>query len=140
MMNARRFGWHSGGILAAALSTPIAVGYAAGPQLDLSGSEWGFLDGTGDRQRSVQFDGHGGVSGSGGCNRFAGSFEQQDDRLRIGKLVTTLIGCPPEIARLEAEFLKALQAAGRIEATHKVLKIYGEDGALLLDLVRREWD
>lgn len=139
-MYAKRFGRLVGCVLAAALSAPFAEGGAAGPQLDLRGSEWGFAEETVDPRRSVQFDGEGGVSGSGGCNHFAGTFEQQDDLLRIGQLMTTLIGCAPEIARLEAEFLKALRAADRIEATHGVLKIYGKDGALLLDLIRRDWD
>ena len=130
----------AGGVFAAVVWGATTLGHAANLQLDLRGSEWGFAEETIDPQRSVQFDGDGRVSGSGGCNRFGGTFDQQDDRLKISQLMSTLIGCAPEIARLEAEFLKALRAGDRIEATHGVLKIYDKDGALLLDLVRRDWD
>ena len=139
-MGAGYLSWIAGGVFAAVLLEPASPGFSAAPQLDLRASEWGFRAETADPHRSVQFDGEGGVSGSGGCNRFAGSFVQQDDKLRIGKLMTTLIGCTPEIAQREREFLNALSAAHHIEATHGVLKIYGEDGALLLDLIRRDWD
>lgn len=139
-MGAGYLGWIAGGVFAAVLLGPASPGLVAGSQLDLRGSEWGFAEETVDPQRSVQFDGEGGVSGSGGCDRFAGGFEQQDDRLKIGQLATTVIGCAPEIAQREGAFLNALAAAHRIEATHGVLKIYGGDGTLLLDLVRRDWD
>ena len=40
----------------------------------------------------------------------------------------------------ERELLDALEAARRVEASHLVLKVYAEDGRLLLDLVRRDSD
>ncbi len=66
-------GWIAGGAFAAVLTAAAAPGHGAGPQLDLRGSEWGFREETVDPLRFVQFDGEGGVSGSGGCNRFAGA-------------------------------------------------------------------
>ncbi len=58
------------GVFAAVVWGATTLGHAANLQLDLRGSEWGFAEETIDPQRSVQFDGDGRVSGSGGCNRF----------------------------------------------------------------------
>ena len=108
--------------------------------VDLKGSEWGFKDETGAHQRFVQFGGEGLISGSGGCNRFGGSYEQTGETLVISGVITTLMGCEPEIMQRERELLDALEAAHHVEATHEALRIFAADGKLLLDLVRRDWD
>jgi heat shock protein HslJ len=108
--------------------------------IDLKGSEWGFKDEAGQRERYVQFGGEGLLSGTGGCNRFAGGYEQAGDAITVTGLISTLMACAPDAMQRERELVQALEAAHRIEATHAALKVYGEDGALLLDLIRRDWD
>ncbi len=40
----------------------------------------------------------------------------------------------------EGALMAALEAARKVETSHLVLKIYGATDALLLDLVRRDFD
>jgi heat shock protein HslJ len=113
---------------------------AAEPAIDLAGSEWGFASETGEHQRFVQFGAEGLLSGHGGCNRFGGSYVQKGVELTIEGLISTRMACAPDIMTAEDALLRALEAAHHVEATHKALKIFGADNALLLDLVRRDWD
>ena len=55
------------------------------------------------------------ISGSGGCNRFMGSFETQGDRLSVGQLASTFKACEEPIMQQESRYLKALQGAQRYE-------------------------
>ena len=103
----------------------------------LSGSEWGFSSGG---EVYVQFN-DGRVSGSGGCNRFAGGYEQAEDRLKISQLAVTQMACIDDaVMQKEREFLDILNAARRIEATHMKLVLKDEAGNELAVLVRRDWD
>jgi heat shock protein HslJ len=133
-------GWLARGALLMVLATLGSPAGAAEAAMDLKGSEWGFKDEMGEHQRFIQFGGEGLVSGSGGCNRFGGGYEQAGDQLTIAGLITTRMGCAPEIMQSEHELLAALEAAHHVEASHGALKIFGADGKLLLDLVRRDWD
>ncbi|MEZ5925332.1 MAG: META domain-containing protein [Hyphomicrobiaceae bacterium] len=102
----------------------------------LQGSAWGVKDETGQHQRLVLFGSDGLVSGDGGCNRFAGSYEQADAAIEIGGLLMTELGCAEDVMQREKAFVSALETARRIEVTDTSLKLYGADDALLLDLVR----
>lgn len=102
----------------------------------LAGSEWG-LDG--NDKAFVQF-GDGRVSGHGGCNRFGGSYTQDETRLSIGPLMATRMACAPEVMSAEQEFMDALQAARHVEATHLLLTLKDESGGVLLTLKRRDFD
>ncbi len=64
------------------------------------------------------------VSGSTGCNRFTGTFEQTADGLRFSPLAVTKMACPPPLDALEQAFLQALSAttAGRISGNTLELK------------------
>jgi heat shock protein HslJ len=103
----------------------------------LAGSEWGFAAG-GDI--SVQFaDGQ--VSGSGGCNRFAGSYTQDGDRLKFGTLAATQMACTDDtVMQNEQQFFQMLGAAHTADATHTKLILKDAAGKELAVLVRRDWD
>ncbi len=107
------------------------------PLSSLAGSEWGFdgVDGP-----FVQFRAKGEVSGSGGCNNFFGTYEQNGDRLILGPLASTKKACIGPAMETERQFLSSLQNAHHVEATHLRLKVFAEDGSELLSLVRRDWD
>lgn len=105
---------------------------------NLAGSEWGFK-GNNDGP-FVQFGSGGEINGSGGCNNFFGTYEMNGERLIIGPLASTKKACIGPSMDQEKEFLSALQNAHRISATHMALTIYNENGEVLLDLIRRDWD
>ena len=103
----------------------------------LSGSEWGLAAGG---EIFVQFnDGH--VSGSSGCNRFAGSYEQDGERLKLRPLIVTRMACMDDgVMRKEQEFLGMLDATRTVDATHMRLVLKDADSKELAVLVRRDWD
>lgn len=54
------------------------------------------------------------VNGSGGCNRFGGSFDLAKDKLSLGLLEATQRGCEEAIMNQESQFLSTLQSVSRI--------------------------
>ncbi|MDX2241646.1 MAG: META domain-containing protein [Leptolyngbyaceae cyanobacterium bins.302] len=64
------------------------------------------------------------VAGSGGCNRFTGSFKTSGSKLTIGPLASTFKACEESVMTQEATFLKALQAAERYEIMPDGLQIF----------------
>ena len=105
--------------------------------LSLAGSEWGLAVSS---EPYVQF-GDGSVSGSGGCNRFAGSYTFDGSRIAISQMAVTSMACIDDgVMVREAAFLKALIAARQAEATQLTLVLKDETGAELLALQRRDWD
>lgn len=73
---------------------------------------------------NIRFDKDGHVSGTTGCNRFAGMAEIAGDKLKFGQLATTRRACVPGLMEQEGKILKA------IEDTEK----YSIDKDLLLTL------
>lgn len=68
---------------------------------------------------------NGRVSGSGGCNRFNGSYKTTgNQQLSIGPLATTYKACEEGVMTQEANYLKALQAAQRYEVNQDGLQIF----------------
>jgi heat shock protein HslJ len=72
------------------------------------------------------------VSGSGGCNRLAGSVELDGDSLAFGPLATTRIACAEDVRERERRFLQALGAARAYHLDGDMLEL--SDGA---DVVAR---
>ncbi len=63
------------------------------------------------------------ISGSGGCNRFMGSYETTGQSLSIGPLASTFKACEESIMSQEMGYLQALQAAQRYEISDQGLTI-----------------
>lgn len=59
------------------------------------------------------------ITGSGGCNRFMGSYEIKGDRLTINQLASTFKACQEPIMNQESKYMKALQGAQRFELDDK---------------------
>ena len=55
------------------------------------------------------------ISGSGGCNRFMGTFTTQGEQLTIGELASTFKACEEAVMNQEVKYLTALQGAQRYE-------------------------
>lgn len=73
--------------------------------------------------QTIEFSG-GRLSGSGGCNRFNGSYQTTGNQLKVGPLASTFKACEEGVMRQESTFLKALQAAERYEVDDNGLQIY----------------
>ncbi|MBT0994562.1 META domain-containing protein [Cellulomonas sp. DKR-3] len=87
-----------------------------------------------DRTAELTFDGDGQVFGSGGVNRVRGTWSIEQDTLRFGPMVSTLMAGPATAMRQEAELLRLLRGplglrtpAGDAETTSDPLR--GPDGA-----------
>lgn len=86
----------------------------------------------------VRFDGAGQVSGSDGCNRFTGSFEQNGGSIVVGLLATTRMSCVDYDATLANSVLQSLQDATQIRISSSVLEIRGDKGQQILILTAVE--
>jgi heat shock protein HslJ len=65
--------------------------------------------------------------GSGGCNRFTGSFELNGEELRFGPIAATRMACEEPVMRLETEFFDALASVGRYELDGETLVLLDGD-------------
>lgn len=64
------------------------------------------------------------VSGTGGCNRFNGSYQAKSNQLSIGPLASTFKACEESLMSQESRYLKALQGAQRYEMKAQGLQIF----------------
>ena len=49
------------------------------------------------------------ISGSGGCNNYSGTFDVTGNKMSIGPVASTRIGCPSPIADQELQYFNALE-------------------------------
>jgi heat shock protein HslJ len=68
------------------------------------------------------------MSGSTGCNRYTAPYEVDGGSLRIGRVATTGMACPPPADAVEREFLAALERVTGWRADDGELALLG-DGA-----------
>lgn len=64
------------------------------------------------------------ASGSGGCNRFFGSWSVKGSALTLGKMASTMMACNPALMSQEGRFLRSLETATAYSFT--------PDGALVI--------
>jgi len=89
----------------------------------------GIITGT---ELTLQFGADGKLQGSGGCNRFNGSFSEQGRSLRIGPLASTRMACAEPAGRMaqEAQFLAALESGAKAQREGDMLELRTASGAL----------
>lgn len=114
------------GLALAACATPPP---AAGGGSRLVGGEWRLEDLLGggliDRSNVTLSLAEGGqAAGSGGCNRYFGSWTSKGQALSLGKMGATMMACAPALMAQEGRYLKALETAKSYSFT--------DDGALLI--------
>src|SRR4030095_13317181 len=63
------------------------------------------------------------IAGSGGCNRFTGTYQQNGDRLTFGKMAMTFMACP-EGMETERGFTAALEQVGSWKILGEHLELY----------------
>jgi len=69
--------------------------------------------------------------GNAGVNRFFGSFERTDDRLKIGRLATTRMAGPPEAMNAEKAYLAALSEITNWRMSDGALELLKEKTVVL---------
>lgn len=89
-------------------------------------------------QTTLAFDGEGRVSGSGGCNRFTGSYTFTDGELSFGPLAGTKMMCPEAVMDQEDRFHRALGAVERVEMDGPFLLIFEENSDQPLRFTKTE--
>ena len=70
------------------------------------------------------------VSGSGGVNRFTGTFALSESELRFGPLATTMMACPEPAMLLERAFLDALGRVTSYSLDERTLTFLAGDQAV----------
>ncbi|MCK8787315.1 YbaY family lipoprotein [Roseomonas sp. NAR14] len=89
-----------------------------------------------DRVQSVlEITAEGAVSGTGGCNRIAGSASVTGNRIEFGQLISTMMACTPAVMDQERKFLDALKEARRwrLDAPRrKLLLLDGRDRPVMV--------
>jgi len=87
-------------------------------------------------QTTLAFDGEGRASGSGGCNRFTGSYTFDDGKLAFGPLAGTKMMCPEAVMDQENRFHQALGVVERVVLDGPFLLIYFEGSEQPLKFTR----
>ncbi len=77
------------------------------------------------------------VSGSGGCNRLAGSYELNGEQLKFGPMAGTRMACP-EGMDSEQAFLQSLERVSKWKITGQSLELFDSDGKVLAQFKARE--
>ena len=73
------------------------------------------------------------VSGSGGCNRFSGTFEIDGSRLKFSPIVSTKMAClAADVQRTETSFFQLLETTTRFEVEGNTLRLYAGDSPILV--------
>ncbi|MBS1621210.1 MAG: META domain-containing protein [Bacteroidetes bacterium] len=72
------------------------------------------------------------VGGSGGCNRFNGTFSINGNHIQFSQMLSTKMYCE-EVQQTEDHFFAALSNVNRLELQNKKLLMY-QDKTLLLEL------
>ena len=73
------------------------------------------------------------VSGSGGCNRYFGSYTVDGASLTIGQLGSTEMACQGPGSEIESIYLAALPLVRSFTATTEALTLFDESGAAILE-------
>ena len=85
---------------------------------------------------SLDIGADGRITGSGGCNRMAGTAEFTDVSIRFGAIAATRMACPPAVMDQEAKFFAALEAARswKIDTIRRKLMLRDQAGNTLVVL------
>lgn len=78
---------------------------------------------------TLKFGPDGRASGSGGCNSYAGGYNEAGDKLSFSQIVSTKRACLAQNANQQEQmYLAALETAGKFEISDNRLIIYYGDG------------
>lgn len=85
--------------------------------------------GDGGQPLTAAFEADGSVAGSGGCNRFRGTYEVTGDAILVSEaLATTMMACDETVMATETTYLAALTAARTFAVSGDRLELKDPDG------------
>lgn len=118
----------------AAAGNAAAGNAAAG--LVPAGSSWRLVGGLAGVDAAaagitLEFDEHGSVNGSGGCNRYRAPLQVGTDGVRLGPAMATKRGCAPALNAAEAAYFAALERVRSLVEAGDVLLLSAPDGLQL---------
>jgi heat shock protein HslJ len=130
------------GVLAALVLT---LGSPAPVVCELVGPYWQAVEIDGSPVPIVQskqepfliFTTAGRVSGSTGCNRFTGSYQQDGNGFHFTPLAVTKMACPPPLDALERSFLQAMAATAALRQSGNAVELLDTAGQVRLRLQAR---
>jgi lactoylglutathione lyase len=108
--------------------SPTHLKYARTVPEAPEGIEWSLAGGSG---QTLLLDG-GRAAGSGGCNRFTGSYELEGERLSFKPLASTRMACDQTVVQAEDEYFLALGRTASLAHADGALVLCDESGAELL--------
>ncbi len=112
----------------------VATLPTTGDAADLAGSGWRLVSADGvpaGPEATITFSADGRVSGTAGCNRFMGTYEQVGTALSLSPLGTTQMACEAPATAQERRVLDALAAVTRAEVEDGRLALSGGDRRLV---------
>jgi heat shock protein HslJ len=132
------------GSLAALLIMALFMVYPAQAALELAGPTWRVVEiggtpvaaGKSGREPHLVFS-EGRVSGSNGCNRFTGTYQQDGESLHFSPLAMTKMACPPPQDALERAFIQAMAATASVRQSGGSLELLDAGGNVQMRLQGR---
>ena len=102
----------------------------------LDGSSWTLVEGAGVSvpdgvTMTIEFEG-GRASGTGGCNRFTGSYDEDGESISLGQVASTRMACSEEVMSSETAYLSALESVSSWSASEGALVLSDSSGEELL--------
>ncbi|MBS0175439.1 MAG: META domain-containing protein [Nitrospira sp.] len=123
---------------------PAAVPTTATAPASLVGTEWTLVEIGGkpviaNSKASLSFLEAGRAAGNASCNRFTGSVEIADEKIKFGPMASTRMACVAEdVNKQEMAYLDALAHADRFRVEDGVLLIYAGGSGSPLKFKRSE--
>lgn len=112
------------------------LGDAQAHEEKLAGGEWVLQGEVESRAPVLRFDA-GRVSGTGGCNRFGGRYEERGDGLIFSAVASTRMACAPHMMRREQAFFSMLSDVRKRALSGDTLKLMNAAGGTLATFTRR---
>jgi heat shock protein HslJ len=73
------------------------------------------------------------LGGSTGCNSYGGVWEPVGDRIRVGRIASTLIACSGRAAWVDGRLLALLSGSPVVRVDPHVLRLSSDDGELMFE-------
>ena len=102
--------------------------------VSLTGSHWVSSD---NSKQSVEFK-TSQIMGNAGCNRFFGTYSQNDGTISVNPLATTRMACAHDVMLKEHDFLVTLESAKQVEMDANMLILKNASGHVVMKLNRKD--
>lgn len=119
------------------LATQDGLRLTFNPAAPIVGTEWMLVslngaDVTGTAP-TLKLGEDGNLGGTGGCNRYGGSYTLTDGKLTVSPLFSTMMACAEAVMAQESAFLTALEAATSVRVEGQQLILEGENVRLVFE-------